>query len=224
MEQMVNMVSDWSTESVLCRLLIAMFAGVIVGIEREHRNRGAGIRTHVLVCIGSALTMIVGEYAYMHYPDASIDPTRLGAQVISGIGFLGAGMIIVIGRNEIRGLTTAAGLWVCAGIGITIGAGYLQGTLIALLLVLFTFLVLSRVDDHVRQHVGNCSVYLEFKNKDGIRNFLDYMHDMGVEIVNFDLKGEQTATASLTLPRGISQKELSEAIGRLESVSYKMDI
>ena len=92
------------------------FCRVIIGLDREYKNKGAGIKTHALVCIGAAMAMIVNEYVFREFPNMNTDITRLGAQVISGIGFLGVGTIMMNGRSEVKGLTTAAGLWACAGV------------------------------------------------------------------------------------------------------------
>ena len=123
---------------MLLRLGIAAFCGGIIGIERGKRRRAAGFRTHMLVCVGAALTMVLGTYLHVMITGGlwPLDPTyyrtdvsRFGAQVINGIGFLGAGTIIVTNRQEVKGLTTAAGLWVAAGIGMAIGGGlYIIGT------------------------------------------------------------------------------------------------
>lgn len=106
--------------NVTVRLLFAMLAGMLVGIERSSRGRGAGVKTHTLVCVGAALVMLIGQYMNVVLGNQG-DMARLGAQVISGMGFLGVGTIIVTGRNHVRGLTTAAGLWVCACEGLAIG-------------------------------------------------------------------------------------------------------
>ena len=114
----------WGAHAVFLRLLIATLVGLAIGIDREFHNKGAGIKTHVLVCIGAAMAMIVSEYVLHQFPDANGDINRIGAQVISGVGFLGVGTILVTGKNEVRGLTTAAGLWACACIGLAAGIGF----------------------------------------------------------------------------------------------------
>ncbi|MBN2558427.1 MAG: MgtC/SapB family protein [Clostridia bacterium] len=124
------------------RILMALVCGGIIGYEREYKNRPAGLRTHMLVCIGSALVMITSQYLYEKYAPGTMDPARLGAQVISGIGFLGAGTIIRE-RFSVKGLTTAATLWVVACIGIAIGSGYFILAGIATL-VSFISLILFR--------------------------------------------------------------------------------
>lgn len=126
----------------LVRILIALACGGIIGFEREHKNRPAGLRTHMLVCTGAALVMVVSQYLFTQYAPGVTDPARLGAQVISGIGFLGAGTIIR-DRFNVRGLTTAATLWVVACIGLAIGSGYYLMAIITTAIV-FLSLVLFR--------------------------------------------------------------------------------
>lgn len=126
---------------VVIRLLLSAFFGGLIGMEREFNNRPAGLRTHVLVALGSCLIMIISMYGFSGYAD----PSRLAAQVVSGIGFLGAGTILNKG-NAIRGLTTAASLWVCGGIGLAVGNGYYVGAVATVIIVLFTLITLGLLE------------------------------------------------------------------------------
>lgn len=124
---------------VALRLLLSAVLGGVIGYERENTNRPAGFRTNILVCVGSALVMITSEFIFNKYTGmTNIDPTRLGAQVVSGIGFLGAGTIIRDGFN-VRGLTTAASLWAVSCVGIAVGSGFYSGAVIA---TIFIYLIL----------------------------------------------------------------------------------
>lgn len=125
------MIKGWSILSVGLRLAFSLVAGTLIGLDRSMKRRGAGIKTHVLVCLGSALVMMTGQFIQLNY-EGTIDVARMGAQVISGVGFLGVGTIIVTGHNQVKGLTTAAGLWACACIGLAIGIGFVDGALLAL--------------------------------------------------------------------------------------------
>lgn len=137
---------------ITIRLLLATLLGGLVGIEREQNNHPAGFRTHILVCVGSALIMLISMYGFESFirdnPQINTiqDPARLAAQVVSGIGFLGAGTILVHG-GTIRGLTTAASLWVVAGIGLALGAGFYFGAALATVLVLLSLVVLNKIED-----------------------------------------------------------------------------
>lgn len=126
---------------MFAKILLAALVGGLIGFQRESSNRPAGLRTHMLVCVGSALVMVTSEYIFNNYSgQTNMDPTRLGAQVISGIGFLGAGTILRDG-STVKGLTTAAGLWAVSCIGIAIGSGFYFGGIAATLVVYFTLLL-----------------------------------------------------------------------------------
>ena len=126
--EIMTYLKEPNTVSMLVRLTLAAFCGGLIGIGRVKKRRPAGFRTHTLVCLGAALTMIISQYLWAR--GQSTDLSRLGAQVINGIGFLGAGTIIVTGRQQIKGLTTAAGLWASACMGLAIGAGFYAGAIV----------------------------------------------------------------------------------------------
>ncbi|MBR2681785.1 MAG: MgtC/SapB family protein [Atopobiaceae bacterium] len=164
---------------VFLRLGIATLAGILIGFERETRNKVAGIKTHVLVCVGSALCMIVGEYTFLLFPN-SADITRIGSGVVSGVGFLGVGTIIVRDHTEVHGLTTAAGLWCCACIGLSAGIGYLGGTLVALFFSMFTMLVLRYVDKWLRSLARDFELYVEIDENHNIKHLLHELRRLDV--------------------------------------------
>lgn len=127
---------------IILKLVLSTVLGGIIGFEREVGNRPAGLKTHILVSIGATLIMLVSKYGFGH----GADPARLAAQVVSGIGFLGAGTILRTG-NTVQGLTTAASLWVCAGIGLAIGSGFYFGAVISVILVMLSLVILVRVEN-----------------------------------------------------------------------------
>lgn len=131
-----------STFEIVIRLILSAILGGLIGTEREVNNRPAGLRTHILVTLGSTLIMLVSMDGFSHLANGSGDPSRLAAQVVSGIGFLGAGTIMRTGNN-IKGLTTAASLWVSAGIGLAIGTGYYLGAIVTATIVLITLMSLG---------------------------------------------------------------------------------
>ena len=132
------------------RLLLAVVFGGIIGTERGKHGRAAGMRTHILVCIGATMTTLIGEYVTFVLGMSS-DPVRIGAQVISGIGFLGAGMIMTRGGLRVKGLTTAAGLWATATIGLALGIGLYSAAIIAVFLVYTTNKVLPIFEKNTRK-------------------------------------------------------------------------
>ena len=135
-ESIINLIKEWSVTGICLRLILAIIVGTIIGLDRGYKNKGAGIKTHALVCLGAAMSMIVNEYVFREFPGANTDIARMGAQVISGVGFLGVGTIMITGRNEVKGLTTAAGLWACAGVGLAAGIGFAEGTVLALIFII----------------------------------------------------------------------------------------
>lgn len=131
----------------LARLSLAAFLGGLIGIERERLNRAAGLRTHVLVSVGSALFTLISLFAFQGIGPVN-DPARVAAQIVSGIGFLGAGTIMKHGAT-VRGLTTAATLWVCAGIGMASGAGFYQGAVLSTIITLVSLVSLKRIESRL---------------------------------------------------------------------------
>ena len=146
--------------SILLRFSMALLFGGIIGLERGRRQQAAGLRTHMMVCIGAASTMMVGEYVVVVYANTG-DVLRLGAQVVSGIGFLGAGTIMVTQKSGIRGLTTAASLWASACMGLVIGSGFYECALIMIIMMLFVLLVLSGFDFKYVKTTIYISLFLE---------------------------------------------------------------
>ena len=177
----------FSIPVVLIRLLLATVSGGIIGFCRSVKRRGAGFKTHILVCLGAALIMMTGEYIYIYISGGNGDVARLAAQVVSGVGFLGAGTIIVTGRNQIKGLTTAAGLWACSGIGLAIGIGFYSGGLIATIIVFLVYNYLQRIDDIAYEHSRVYDLYIEFESRSYITTFMEAMKKKEVKFLNFEL-------------------------------------
>ena len=146
-----------SNLEVVLRLLLAVLLSGLVGLEREAKGQAAGLRTHILVCVGSALMMLTGVYLSVHYRGiVEVDPTRIAAQVVSGIGFLGAGTIIQF-RDSVRGLTTAASVWTAAGIGLAVGCGFYAGAVATTALALVVLLVLRSLEQRLVGSKGKVS-------------------------------------------------------------------
>ena len=157
------MLSEWE---LLLRLVLSCILGGIIGYERQSRRKSAGLRTNVLVCLGSCLIMVMSVEMYQEVEGkTNADPARLAAQVVSGIGFLGAGAIMKEGLS-VTGLTTAACLWVVAGVGLAVGAGFYTGALMSTALVFVTLGRLSRIDDWV-DHEKNLSLNIQTVDRPG---------------------------------------------------------
>ena len=168
--------------SVFLRMALAVLCGAVIGLERSYKNRPAGIRTHILICVGATVASVTGLYLYLnaHLP---ADISRIGAQVVSGLGFIGAGTIIVTNRHTIKGLTTAAGLWASGIIGLALGAGYYEGGLAATALVLITEIVFPRVSANI-PHMPEFKLMLRYRHKLALDRVMRYCKDKRLAITN----------------------------------------
>lgn len=173
--------------TLVVRLLLACVLGGFIGYEREHTNRPAGFRTHILVCVGAALVMATSEFIFRQYGGlTNIDPARLGAQVISGIGFLGAGTIIREGFS-VKGLTTAASLWAVSCVGLAIGIGFYEGAVSATILIYITLIVLKKMEAHFTTKNRYRIIYVQSDKKAGQIGAITSVFDkMGARIKSIE--------------------------------------
>ena len=178
--------------SIAARLLVAVVLGGIIGVERGMKNRPAGLRTYMLVCIGSSVVMMINQYACEVFGTG--DPVRLGAQVISGIGFLGAGTIIVTSHNQIMGLTTAAGLWASACIGLAIGIGLYEVAIPAGIAVFIVLTVLHRLDFRMRKRTLVVDVYVELEQRVSLASFIRRAREEELELSNLEREDRSNYT------------------------------
>lgn len=162
MKQICEVLSGLNHYSIAFRILLATLVGGLIGLDRGRHGRAAGLRTHILVCLGAAMTTMIGLYVSTELGSTG-DPLRMGSQVVSGIGFLGAGTIMVRNRSHVTGLTTAAGLWATACIGLAIGVGFYFAVLIAALVVFVTITVLTRLEKSSKYR-DKGSYYIELKD------------------------------------------------------------
>ena len=184
---LLDAASSWNLLAITIRLLFALAVGLIIGIDRERKRRVAGIKTHILVCLGSALVMITSQYMMLTFGEVAADVSRMGAQVISGVGFLGVGTIIVTGRNQVKGLTTAASIWVCACVGLAAGIGFIEGVVIVLILLVFTLKVLGKLDTIVRKTGREVDLYIEFTDNKALLQFCDKVKEDGHQVVKMQI-------------------------------------
>lgn len=162
--------------TVLIRLVLSALFGGIIGMERGRQRRAAGMRTHILVSIGSTLAAMLGFFA-AEALGYSNDPLRIAAQVISGIGFLGVGTILVKGRFQITGLTTAAGLWVTAAIGLALGAGFYEGAIIAFLISLIAVAFLPNIERYINSHHTKFGLYIEINSDSAVKPCIEFIRE-----------------------------------------------
>ncbi len=177
---------DVTTASVTVRMLLAVLCGGIIGVEREFKRRPAGFRTHILVCLGAAMTTLTSQYlsVIMHY---YLDITRLGEGVVAGISFIGAGTIIVTRRQRVKGLTTAAGLWVAAIVGLAIGAGFYEGGIATTILILIAEMLFSRMEYRILDHAPEINLYMEYVDKNSLEAVLGFYRQLNVKVLNMEI-------------------------------------
>ncbi len=209
---------------IILRLFLSALLASLVGIERESVNRPAGLRTHILVCVGSCLIMLSGLYLFFHFKSSTnIDPARLAAQVISGIGFLGAGTIIKEGTT-VKGLTTAASLWTVAGIGIAIGCGFYIGAIIATILVLIALIAFSKIQRYVTYRCRNEIIKINTIDKPGQLGIIGTeLGKLNISIKNLKMEPINDRHLHITLyiviPRNVSSTVLIENLSKIEGIS-----
>ena len=219
---------------LIIRLGVASLCGGLIGIERGRKHRAAGFRTYMLVCMGAALTMVLGTYLsvmlsgdlWILNPETdqmTTDVSRFGAQVINGIGFIGAGTIIITGRQQIKGMTTAAGLWASACMGLAIGAGFYSAALIGCVCIILTIVVFSKLETFILSHSRNVNVYVEFENTDDLSKIIEKIKEHDIRIFDVEItkaKGTAFPNAifSLQLPKKKSHTIIMTAIAEVEAV------
>ena len=185
-----------TSAQVILRILLSICFGALIGLEREHAHRPAGLRTHILVCVGSCLVMLTSEFTYNYYHQFSpnMDVNRLGAQVISGIGFLGAGTIIRNG-SSVKGLTTAASIWAVACIGIATGIGFYLGATICTIAI---FIILSYIKNWAKLYdTRKLFLAITANNPDVAIEIEKKLFSNSIEVNNISLKSLENNISSM---------------------------
>ena len=209
--------------TIFFRMFLAVFVGGIIGMERDVKHRAAGLRTHMLVCMGAAIVMMTNEYVAITYPDIDIDLTRMGAQVVSGIGFIGAGTILVTTENQIKGLTTAAGLWAAATLGLAIGIGFYEIAIIGTLAIIAIVVLLRPVKQFIQERTRDLEVHLVVHSENGMTAFIKATNRLDVRIATIDLEtdlmskekendSELIFSTTISLGKQADKDEVIEAI------------
>lgn len=219
---------DLNLITVIFRTFLSILIGGIIGTERDIRNRAAGVRTHMLVCLGAAIIMMTNEYIYFEFGDAGIDVTRMSAQVVSGIGFIGAGTILVTSDNRIKGLTTAAGLWAAAAIGLAIGIGFYEIALIGGVAIISIMILLKPFKKFIHMHSNQPQITLVIRSTDGFKSFLEYTASTEVTIIDIQVENKLaespdhnnlTFTAILELGEQLTLEDVIENLENTEGIS-----
>ena len=211
--------------AVVLRISVALLLGGIIGLERGMKKRPAGMRTYMLVCVGACMIMLTNQYIYQVFGTG--DPVRMGAPVVSGIGVLGAGTIIVTKRSQIKGLTTAAGLWAAAAVGLAVGIGFYEAAVFGGVAIFFILTVLHHLDDKVHSRTKRAEIYVELSGNLSLGEFMRQVRQMDVTIDSMQIDhenlmggGVRTYVASLKLPKREDHEMLMDAIRQIPGVVY----
>ena len=226
---------DLNTASVFIRLILALILGGLIGLDRALRHRPAGPRTYALVCVGAALTMVLSQYEYVMLttdwaPMAEAvglktDVSRFGAQVINGIGFLGAGTVIATNQQKVKGLTTASGLWASACLGLVGGSGFYEAAIFAFLLILVTMWLLRPLEEVIIERSRNINIYVEFRSIADMGEILKTIKDQDINIFDMDIHHgreqivqKPNAVLYLRMPHRAPHHELITLLSDLDEV------
>ena len=239
MTETIAYLREFHFASVVLRLALAMLLGGCIGLERERKRRPAGFRTYMLVCLGATLTVLLSlyEFTMVTGPWSDIcaeigiktDVSRFGAQVINGIGFLGAGTIIVTGKQEVKGLTTAAGLWASACMGLAIGAGFYECVGLCFALIFLVIRLLPFIENAIIENARNMNIYVEFQSLDDVGEIINRIKSQDVQIYEVEIeRGREerprnpSAIFFIRMNRKQAHTRILTAISELESV-YAID-
>ena len=217
--------SSVSLESTIFKLFLSLVVGGLIGLNRERHKQPAGFRTHILICLGSTLLMVLSIYIPQTYFDfKNGDPGRIAAQVVTGIGFLGAGAIIRLGTN-VRGLTTAASIWLISAVGLAIGAGLYIISFVVVILALFTLVVLERVERKLVPQLSIKTIALDFNSdnfpetqiREICRKMAIHISDMNISALN---NGSYHTELKMVakIPEDVKMSELLNLFNSLENI------
>ena len=225
MLEFLNFLRDGEIDTLTAavRLVLAVICGACIGLERERKRRPAGFRTHILICLGAAMTTMTSQYITLNL-GLFTDMARLGAQVIAGIGFIGAGTIIITKRRQVKGLTTAAGLWADAVVGLCLGAGFFEAAIIATIIILLAEIVFVRLEYFIVSNARTINIVVEYIEGGDLGRIVDEIKQTSTDIIDLELtknnKEQRTCCAifSLRLPRKVTHAELISKISKLSCV------
>lgn len=241
MENLISYLRELNMASMMLRVILAMITGGVIGFEREKKSRGAGFRTYMLVALGASLTVMLSQYldlmlngAWTEAADSigiRTDVSRFGAQVINGVGFLGAGTVIVTGRQEVRGLTTAAGLWASACMGLAVGAGFYECTIIGCILIFLCLELLPLVENAMNSISRNLNFHVDMDSMENLGSIVALLKASGHVICDMEIEKEThesinsvSASFSLLLSPKHSHAEVLAEISTVNGITYVEEI
>ncbi len=217
-----TLLSEWSWYHILIRIILSLVIGAVIGIDRGAKRRGGGARTTITVCMGATMVMLMEQYLEVLYPER-LDISRIAAQVISGVGFLGAGSILVSG-HQIKGLTSAASIWTCACVGLAVGIGFLDGAIILTAFWLIGVHLTPYIEERVYKYSRYVTLYIEVEDGKTITLVSRRLKNDNCFIDTFQVdkpkaKGQNfQIVTTFKLPRGKSREEYQHFLQELKGV------
>ena len=213
----------WNIQNILIRVIVAAILGGIIGLDRGMKHRGAGTKTITVVCLGATLVMLTEQYIQINFAGMA-NMTRMAAQVISGVGFIGVGTII-ISKHRVRGLTTAATLWASACIGLAVGIGFIEGGILITAVMLFSLHVLPLVEQFATRHSRYCNVFIDLEKSRYLRSVIQSLKEAGITIDSMELgkpdDGEEGISVHLVLytKRATERTEIYDILMKTDKVT-----
>lgn len=213
--------ATWSIQNILIRVVAATVLGGVIGLDRGMKHRGAGTKTITVVCLGATLVMLTEQYVQVYFPGlANMD--RMAAQVISGVGFIGVGTII-ISRHRVRGLTTAATLWASACVGLAVGIGFVEGGILITAMMLISLHVLPYVERFAARHSHYCNVFMDLEKSRDLHVVIQKLKEAGLVIDSMDISESRAAEGIsvhmvLYAKRQIERAEIYDILMKSEKV------
>lgn len=224
MLEIFDSLRELSFATIALRMALALLCGGIIGAEREIKRRPAGFRTHILICLGASMTTLTSQYMALELGYFT-DLARLGAQVIAGVGFIGAGTIIVTKRQHVKGLTTAAGLWCSAIIGLALGGGFYEGGIITTVLIMLAELLFSKWEYKLLNSAPEVNLYIEYQGKGTLEQVLKLIHECDIKLLDLEITRKATAEEkttcaifSMRLSRKFSQSYIMEQFSKISGI------
>ena len=208
---------------VIVRLVVAAIFGGIIGFERQNNNQSAGFRTHIILTVASALAMLTNQFIFERFGNADI--SRIASGVVSGVGFLGAGTILITSRNRIKGLTTAAGLWACSCLGIAVGAGFYTAAICGLIIYVLA-LLLQPLERKLSKYSKFINLYIELDDPKKLSLFLGYIREKNFKLMslnnneNYKDTGIFAYSLLLHIPKGSSKEVLNNDLKNNEHIKF----
>ena len=203
-------------------IALSLVCGGVLGIERGRKKRPAGLRTYMLVCLGATLVMMTNAHIFAE--TGSGDMTRMGAQVVSGIGFLGAGTIITTGHNRVKGLTTAAGLWSTACIGLAIGSGYYAGAIVGTVMIFVVMVTLHSLDSWITGKEKTLILYIEYDDISAVHRVTDFVKEQKIVVSDIEMESQRSAVITMHLQTREVHTKLIDKIAALEGIIFAEEV